>query len=52
MKPYVMLYSETYRKPTQSLEHLIDTTVRTFTIESDDNDSTNTVTMITKGKWR
>ena len=41
MKPYVMLYSETYRKSIHSLEHSIDTTVRTFTIESDDNDSIN-----------
>ncbi|PWC22827.1 hypothetical protein DDT52_00725 [Brenneria roseae subsp. roseae] len=50
MKPYIMLYSETYEKKhlPDDLLKLNDTTLRTFTIESDDNDLINAGTSITK----
>lgn len=39
MKPYIMNYSETIEiSPVGSTFHTIDTTTKTFTIESHDND--------------
>ncbi|EAA8943109.1 hypothetical protein LCK86_004518, partial [Salmonella enterica subsp. enterica serovar Barranquilla] len=48
MKPYTMLYSETFELNTSSLFPKKNSTVKTFTTEPDDEDYLNTWTMHTR----